>query len=310
MQAPQRIARLTPVADVLDRIAALVTPVGPAQANGHRSGRTGARGRCGRPSRSPGHGDCAARRLRGFVRGHRRCGRLCAGAAAGAAGRVDAGDPLPPGTDAVASPDAVVAHDGRHEIQAQVAPGEGVLLPHGDVAPATVLLTRWRAAARRRSGGVVGGRDRARTGPRAARSPRARRGAAADTVLDAAARWSRARLNRGGAELVQAAEATRDDLASGPWSRRSRRDRRRSAAPAAAADRSVQSLARAGRVEAHGIAITPGETAAFGVVGSRPVLLLPGRIDAALAVWLLLGRRMLARLSGRHRHEPATSRPG
>ena len=35
----------------------------------------------------------------------------------------------------------------------------------------------------------------------------------------------------------------------------------------------------------------------------RPVLLLPGRIDAALAVWLLLGRPMLARLAG-SREEP------
>ena len=43
----------------------------------------------------------------------------------------------------------------------------------------------------------------------------------------------------------------------------------------------------------HGIALTPGETAAFGFVGSRPVLLLPGRLDAALAVWLTIGRRML-----------------
>ena len=71
-------------------------------------------------------------------------------------------------------------------------------------------------------------------------------------------------------------------------------------------DRSVQSLAAAGRVEAHGIAISPGETAAFGVVGSRPVLLLPGRLDAALAAWLLLGRQMLARLSGSIEDEPAT----
>jgi len=63
-------------------------------------------------------------------------------------------------------------------------------------------------------------------------------------------------------------------------------------------DRSVHALSRAGRVEAHGIAIAPGETAAFGHVGSRPVLILPGRIDAALAVWLVLGSPMLATLSG------------
>jgi molybdopterin biosynthesis enzyme len=31
----------------------------------------------------------------------------------------------------------------------------------------------------------------------------------------------------------------------------------------------------------------------------RPVLIVPGRLDAALAVWLTLGRRMLTRLAGR-----------
>ena len=34
------------------------------------------------------------------------------------------------------------------------------------------------------------------------------------------------------------------------------------------------------------------------MAGRRPVLLLPGRIDAALAVWLTIGRRVLRRLSG------------
>jgi molybdopterin biosynthesis enzyme len=63
-------------------------------------------------------------------------------------------------------------------------------------------------------------------------------------------------------------------------------------------DASVRTLARLGRVEAHGIALMPGETAAFGFVGQRPVLLIPGRLDAALAVWLLLGRRLIARLCG------------
>ena len=40
--------------------------------------------------------------------------------------------------------------------------------------------------------------------------------------------------------------------------------------------------------EVHGIAISPGETAALGFAGKRPILLVPGRFDAALAVWLLL----------------------
>ena len=72
-------------------------------------------------------------------------------------------------------------------------------------------------------------------------------------------------------------------------------------------DASVQTLARAGRLAVHGIALTPGETAALGFVGPRPVLLLPGRLDAALAVWLVVGRRMLERLAAAkaNEHEPA-----
>jgi molybdopterin biosynthesis enzyme len=63
-------------------------------------------------------------------------------------------------------------------------------------------------------------------------------------------------------------------------------------------DTAVHTLARLGRVEAHGIAVSPGETATFGFAGGRPVLLIPGRLDAALAIWLLIGRPLLARLAG------------
>ena len=63
-------------------------------------------------------------------------------------------------------------------------------------------------------------------------------------------------------------------------------------------DRSVRALQQAGRVESHGIAMMPGETTAFGVAGATPVLIVPGRLDAALTAWLLIGRPMLARLAG------------
>ena len=70
-------------------------------------------------------------------------------------------------------------------------------------------------------------------------------------------------------------------------------------------DRSVATLADKGRLVTHGIGISPGETAAFGFAGAKPVLLLPGRLDAALAVWLTVGRRMLGRLAGATPRDPA-----
>jgi molybdopterin molybdotransferase len=69
-------------------------------------------------------------------------------------------------------------------------------------------------------------------------------------------------------------------------------------------DASVKTLARVGRVEMHGFGLSPGETAALGSIGARPVLMLPGRLDAALAVWLVAGRRLIAHLSGLSADEP------
>jgi molybdopterin biosynthesis enzyme len=72
-------------------------------------------------------------------------------------------------------------------------------------------------------------------------------------------------------------------------------------------DASAHTLARAGRLAVHGLALTPGETGALGFVGAGPVLLLPGRLDAALAVWLVIGRRMLERLGKAAAHESGTT---
>ncbi len=71
-------------------------------------------------------------------------------------------------------------------------------------------------------------------------------------------------------------------------------------------DKSVTALARHGRVEIHGFAVRPGETAALGVVSvsgrERPVLVVPGRFDAALAVFAIAGLRLIAKLAGRTRY--------
>jgi molybdopterin biosynthesis enzyme len=74
-------------------------------------------------------------------------------------------------------------------------------------------------------------------------------------------------------------------------------------------DRAVAIVAGYGDIAVHGMGIRPGETAALAEVGGRPVLMLPGRPDAALAAWLMVGRTLLKHMTGEDAAEltmPAT----
>ena len=206
--------------------------------------------------------------------------------------RVDTGDVLPSGTDAVAPLDAIALRGNRAEAVATVAPGEGVLPSGGDAAPPTAL---------RRAGDRLRALDLATMAAAGIaevtiRSPRLALACATGAktpLLDAA----RATLSRCATEagcviretssLAEALSEGQCDAVIGIGGTGSGRR-----------DDAVQELARLGRVEAHGIAVCPGETAALGFVRDRPVLLVPGRLDAALAVWLLIGRPVTAKLTG------------
>jgi molybdopterin biosynthesis enzyme len=209
--------------------------------------------------------------------------------------RLDSGDPLPSGTDAVAPLDAIALRGTRAEAVAAVAPGEGVLPAGGDAAPATALRRALDLAAITAAGIIEV----------TIRSPRlalARARAAKTPILDAA----RATLSRCATalgcivhetnSLAETLSEAQCDVIVGIGGTGSGRR-----------DDAVQQLARLGRIETHGIAICPGETAAFGFVGHRPVLLIPGRLDAALAVWLLIGRQLAAKLAGGSVEERSTS---
>ena len=63
-------------------------------------------------------------------------------------------------------------------------------------------------------------------------------------------------------------------------------------------DFSVATLAHAGSVDIYGVAMNPGESAAFGRVGERPVILLPGQPLACACAYDLLGSRLVRRLAG------------
>src|SRR5262245_31982351 len=278
----QRIARLTPLAEVLARIDALVTPVAPRRVKTEtaifRVLAEDVVAAAAVPS--------AARALRdGFAVASEAVLDASPYAPVPLASpqRVDVGNALPAGADAVAPLDSVTEREGRFEVIAPVAPGEGVLAAGADIAAGTVLR-RAGEALRPADIAALTAAGIAEVSIRALRIHLAP-ARAGDAVLDAAVRCLANAVALGGGELSATPPAADAMLIVGGTG-------------AGRGDSSVRALASAGRVEVHGVALLPGETAAFGVVGPRPVLLVPGRLDAALAVWLTLGRHLLARLSG------------
>jgi molybdopterin molybdotransferase len=205
--------------------------------------------------------------------------------------RIEVGEPLPAATDAVLPLDAVILGDDRAEAVAAVAPGDGVLAAGGDASPATPLLragTRVRALdiAAMRAAGV----ESAAVRPMSVALVFARR--TSPPLVVAMENLIALVGDAGGKALV------------GPYTLEEALDRESDAIVSVGgtgsgpSDNAVNMLARQGRVEVHGVAISPGETAAFGFVDERPVLLIPGRVDAAFAVSMLIGRHLLARLAG------------
>jgi len=206
--------------------------------------------------------------------------------------RVDVGGALPNGTDAVVPLDAIALRGDRSEAIAPVAPGEGVLAPGADATAATALR-RVGERLRALDLAVLAAAGIAEVTIRSPRLALARAATARTPVLNAAQMTlSRCAAKAGCAvseasSLAEALSEGQCDVVIGIGGTGGGRR-----------DDAVQELARRGRVEAHGIAICPGETAALGFVGERPVLLVPGRLDAALGVWLLIGRQLTAKLAG------------
>jgi molybdopterin biosynthesis enzyme len=206
---------------------------------------------------------------------------------------VEAGQSLPSGTDAVAPLDAVTQRGERVEVIAPVVTGQGVLPAGGDAAARTVLC---RSGERMRDidCAVAAAVGFAELNVREPRIWIARGRAATTPLIDAGLAMLARFVGKAGAtvhgELTDLHEALARDEADAVIAIGGTGGGRD--------DDSVRTLARLGRVETHGIAVSPGETAAFGFTGERPVLLMPGRIDAALALWLLIGRHLVAKLAG------------
>jgi molybdopterin biosynthesis enzyme len=209
--------------------------------------------------------------------------------------RVDVGEPLPLDTDAVAPLEALLVRQQQAEALAPVGAGDGVLPPGGDVSDGTVL----RRAGERLQAIDIAVLIAAGIGPVSVREPWIKivRAGAADAVIDAAVGLvARAVESGGGCSEVKIAD-TPDTLA----------ENLRDSAPDAFItiggtgtgrhDASVTTLCRIGQVDFHGVGLAPGETLAFGRIDTRPALLLPGRLDSALAGWLLFGLPRTGRFS-------------
>jgi len=221
---------------------------------------------------------------------------------------VEVGAPLPPEADAVLPPDTVTMRAGAAEATASAVPGDGVIAALADAPPGHILR---RAGERLRALDVAV--LRAAGVPRVPlRAPRLAVitanvfiDAIDDTVAPLIARGieaagGAAEIVPGGADgcsrlenaLQQTQHADAVVIVGGSGAGRH--------------DASVRILARLGKVEVHGVGLSPGETAALGSLAGRPVLIVPGRLDAALAAWLVLGRHLLMRLTGRAAPDPAT----
>jgi molybdopterin molybdotransferase len=299
LESPQRIARLTSVADVLAAVDRLVKPVAPFRGKaGLAIGRILASDLSvpqPRPPRSIAARDGWAVPSDQTI----DAGTYAPAILADAPVWVETGDALPLGADAVADFDAVRERTSGWEALAPLAPGEGVLAAGTDAAASEIL---------RRAGQMLRATDAAalealELDAVSIRQPCIRLAAArADHIVDAAIHCLAGLIILEGglpdpeppaADLDAALMGAGADLVviiggTGTGAR----------------DRSVATLARLGQVTCHGVALAPGETSAFGQVADTPVLLVPGRLDAALSAWLVIGRYIMARLAARTDTEP------
>jgi molybdopterin biosynthesis enzyme len=218
---------------------------------------------------------------------------------------VETGDVMPPGSDAVLPSDGVSLDHGLVTVLSGAAPGEGVRRAGEDLAVGSIL---WAAGERLRATdiAVAHGIGIRRALVRTARV-RIVSVAAGDTDMtgDLVAAWVEAQgaaverlrprspetspigaaLRQDGADLIVVVGGT--GLGHG--------------------DHAAEALAQAGSLIAHGLALRPGETSGCGLVGPTPVILAPGRPDAALAATLMLVLPCLDRMMAASSPRPSVS---
>ena len=216
----------------------------------------------------------------------------------GAPAWIEAGELLPPGTDAVLLPEGL---DGRDAV-AEVFCGEGVRDAGDDLHAGDEWLAGGRRIEPRHLLALAAcGRTTVEI-----RRPRLALIVTGAPEPDALSPFLAALIARqGGTAVTAAAPDEADAIAAAIRNAEADAMLVLGGTGFGRSDRSAAGLARAGRLLAHGLALRPGETAGIGEAEGRPVLLLPGRAEAALAVYLALGRPLLEALSGSETPRPA-----
>jgi molybdopterin biosynthesis enzyme len=221
--------------------------------------------------------------------------------------RVEIGDPLPEGCDCVVDRACVEALGPVYAVSHAAAPGEGVTRAGEDLRAGALLA---------RSGARVQAPLASLLHAAGLRATRLRRPA---LRLVAAASHAGAQTSAFICALLQAAGARVDlCVAAG----RSLEDLRAcldvagvdalvsvGGTGAGESDATIAALRARGTQLAHGLALAPGSSAAFGLLMGAPVLALPGRADGALAAWLALGLPMLRSLAGASAPPPLEAAP-
>lgn len=213
---------------------------------------------------------------------------------------VNAGQPIPPKADAVLPVDAVADVGGGVEVYSSATPGEGISLAGSDVAKGDLVCEAGRrvqqidlAILRR-----LGIKSMAVRFPNIKIVPLSVSNADEDVIGPAIVEAARA--NGANTEIVY--DIGVENLSNFDFDAAITIGQTGSGKN----DRAVKSLTHAGTLAFHGVGLNPGQTAAIGSIAGRPVLMLPGRLDAAMAVFLAVGKELIEKLTGAKADERGT----
>jgi molybdopterin molybdotransferase len=296
--APHRLARLTPLVEALRHIDRCVAPVAPrvveiTAAHNHALAAADIAVTEARPSTPIALRDGWAVKAEATL----DAGSYAPAVLARQPVIVEVGDPLPADTDAVAPPDTVEFRGALATALLPVTAGDGVLPRGADASPGEAMFK----AGRRVSWVDVVVLTAIGRPSVTVRQPRVRVTPCrpGNVILDGIVNLLSGAVAGEGGIAIKNDPTHASDLDEGFVGEDTDAFIVVGGSGVGERDRSVETLVGLGQLAFHGVGLTPGETTAFGIARSRPVLVVPGRIDAALAAWLVLGRYMLSRLCGR-----------